>query len=95
MNTLTATPRSLRTYRAVFAIVALSILGVPLVAMQFSREVNWQAGDFLVFAAMLLALGAMIELAIRYARSRWMRSAVISLSLAGFVFVWAMLATAG
>ena len=86
---------SLRTYRAVFALAALSILAVPLIAMQFTSEVNWQAGDFMVFAAMLVALGAAIELAIRFARSHLLRAAVIALSLIGFVFVWAMLATGG
>ncbi len=92
-NTIAQT--SLRTYRAVFAIAALAILAVPLIAMQFTTEVDWKAGDFLVFAAMLLALGGAIELAIRFAKSHLLRAAVIALSLIVFVFVWAMLATSG
>ena len=84
---------SLHTYRTIFAIASLAILAVPLVAMQLTTEVEWQAGDFLVFAAMLLALGAAIELAIRFIRSHWFRAAVIALALISFVFVWAMLAT--
>lgn len=87
--------KSLHTYRTVFAIAALAILAVPLIAMQLTSEVDWQASDFLVFAAMLLALGIAIELAIRFARSHWLRAAVIALALISFVFVWAMLATGG
>ena len=94
MTATTLSPTSLRTYRAAFAVVALAILCVPLIAMQFTAEVNWKAGDFLVFAAMLLALGGAIELAIRFARNRWMRAIAVALSLTGFLFVWAMLATA-
>ena len=87
------TSASVRTYRATFALAAIAILSVPLIAMQFTPEVNWQAGDFLIFAAMLLALGAAIELAIRFARSHFTRAAAIGLSVMAFVFVWAMLAT--
>ena len=33
----------------------VSILLVPMVAMQFTREVNWSLGDFLVAGALLLS----------------------------------------
>ena len=81
------------SFRKVYAAVALAILAVPLIAMQFSDEVNWTVGDFALFAAMLLALGAIIELAIRFVKGRWARAIAIALALAGFVFVWGMLAT--
>lgn len=90
-----ATPQMLRRYRIGFAIIALAGLAVPLVAMQFSRdEVDWAFGDFLVFGALLAGLGVAIELALRFAPSRTLRAAVIGVALAGFVFVWAMLAVA-
>ncbi|WP_407874365.1 hypothetical protein [Qipengyuania nanhaisediminis] len=80
-------------YRKVFALAALAILAVPLVAMQFTAEVRWTAFDFLVFVTMLAALGGAIELAIRFAHSHLLRAAFIGLSLMAFLFVWAMLAT--
>ena len=39
--------------------LAAALWLAPLVAMQFTREVNWTASDFVVFGVMLLlALGA-------------------------------------
>ena len=90
-NALSTSP-NLRTYRIVFAALSCALLALPLVAMQFTREVNWQAGDFAVAALLLLVLGSMIELALRFVTGRTLRAAVIALSFAGFFFVWAMLA---
>lgn len=84
---------ALRKFRRRFALIAVILLIIPLVAMQFSTgEVDWGAGDFIVFAALLAGLGVVIELAIRLAPTRTLRAAAIGLSLAGFAFVWAMLA---
>ena len=80
-------------FRKFFAVFALGLLAIPLVAMQFTDEVDWQIGDFALFAALLFALGAVIELAIRFVRVRWARAIAIGLALAGFLFVWGMLAT--
>jgi hypothetical protein len=69
-----------------------AILMVPLVAMQFTREVNWKAGDFVVAAVLLAGTGMLFEVAtakIRTRKARLMTSAVIAL---GFLFVWAELA---
>ncbi|MHA7818460.1 MAG: hypothetical protein ACX930_02310 [Erythrobacter sp.] len=83
---------SINRYRTVFAVLALALLAVPLIAMQMSDDVNWTAGDFLAAAVLLFGLGAAIELAIRFAPSRAVRAAAVALALAAFVFVWAMLA---
>jgi len=93
MNSTLSQSSGTRTFRVAFAIFALALLALPLVAMQFSTEVNWQVGDFAVFAAMLVALGAAIELAIRFAKGRWVRAIAIALAIVAFVFVWGMLAT--
>ncbi len=61
----------------------------PLVAMQFTDEVQWTGLDFAVFGAMLLlALGAQ-ALGLRTARDRASRVAVGIAVLAGFLLVWA------
>ena len=88
-----ANPSDLFRYRKIFAAVAVAILLIPLVAMQFTAEVTWKAGDFLVFGGMLLILSALIECAIRFAPNRWIRAVAVGLALAGFLFVWALLAT--
>ncbi|AWW74886.1 hypothetical protein CD351_10665 [Erythrobacter sp. KY5] len=61
--------------------------------MQLTGEVSWQIGDFVVAALMLLTLGAVIEFVARYVSGRALRATAIALTLAGFVFAWAMLAT--
>jgi len=43
----------------VFAVAG--ILLVPLVAMQFTREIHWTAADFAVAAVLLLAAGLSFE----------------------------------
>jgi hypothetical protein len=69
-----------------------AILLVPLVAMQFTGEVNWTAGDFVVAAVLLAGTGMLFELAkakLRTGKSRLIASAVIGIC---FLFVWAELA---
>ena len=84
----------IRTFRIGFALVALAMLALPFIAMQFStNDVDWAPGDFLVAAAMLFALGAGIEVIVRLVSHRWLRATLIALGLASFLFVWAMLAT--
>ena len=43
---------------------ALLLLILPFVAMQFTREVNWTAGDFIFAALMFGTAGCTIELAV-------------------------------
>ena len=69
-----------------------AILLVPLVAMQFTSEVNWTGGDFIVAGVLLAGTGMLVELAtsrLRTRKTRMMAGAVIVL---GFLFVWAELA---
>ena len=69
--------------------VAGLVLLVPLVAMQFTREVNWTVGDFL-FAAMLLGLvGLTLDLTVRTSRNPSYRGGVGAALAASFLIVWA------
>jgi hypothetical protein len=43
------------------------VLSLPLVAMQFTDEVVWTLGDFIVVGVLLTAIGIAIELAVRKA----------------------------
>ena len=71
---------------------ALLVFLAPLIAMQFTDEVTWGAGDFLVFGAMLIVAGLGIELTVRMTPGtgkRILRGAGI---LAVFIVVWVVLA---
>ena len=80
------------TVRRVVWGLAAALWLAPLVAMQFTREVNWTASDFVVFGVMLLlALGA-YEVGTRLSPSRWYRAAVGVAVVGGFLLVWSNLA---
>ncbi|KHS43359.1 hypothetical protein [Novosphingobium subterraneum] len=66
----------------------LALLLLPALAMQLTPEVNWTAGDF-VFAALLLGfIGAVCELAARYAQAGTQRVGYILAGVAAFLTVW-------
>lgn len=69
-----------------------ALLAIPAIAMQFSAEVNWGPGDFLVAAVLLGFLGMAVEGAMRMHGSAFMRAAVIGLAVLAFLAIWAELA---
>lgn len=71
---------------------ALALLLTPLVAMQFTREVNWTGSDFAVFAILLAVACGGYELATRMNGDRRYRAAAALAVLNGFLLVWANLA---
>ena len=71
---------------------AAALILLPLVAMQFTQEVNWGAGDFGFAIAMVLAVGLTFELAVRVSRSGAYRAAVGIALAASFLLVWINLA---
>ncbi len=71
--------------------VALLLL-IPLIAMQFTNEVNWTLFDFVVAGALLLGTGLMCELAIRKINKIKYRIAIcVALSVV-LILIWAELA---
>lgn len=71
--------------------LAACLLLTPLVAMQFTREVAWGPGDFVVAAGVLGGVGVGLELAARLRRPLH-RIAVGLGVLALALLVWAELA---
>lgn len=65
---------------------------VPLLAMQFTAEVAWSAGDFIVAGALLFAAGMAYVVAARRARNGRQRLAIALLVLAVLAVTWAELA---
>lgn len=68
---------------------AVALILTPLIAMQFTREVNWTVSDF-VFAAIIFGIvGGLLELAVSVTRNRYARAGAFFAVLAGFVVIWA------
>ena len=66
-----------------------SLFLLPLVAMQFTSEVNWDGFDFLVWGAMLLAACGTYELFSRISPNRAYRLGVGAAIVTGFLVFWA------
>jgi hypothetical protein len=73
-------------------IIAALLLLMPMVAMQFTDEMNWDETDFLVFGAMLLGACGAYELATRMTGNTAYRAAVGVAVVAAFILVWMNLA---
>lgn len=68
------------------AVIAL-ILAIPLVAMQFSRDVNWSPFDFAFAGGLMLAVAIVYEIAARIG-SAYYRGGVAAALAAAFLLVW-------
>lgn len=71
---------------------AAFLLLLPLMAMQFTTEVNWDETDFIVMAAMLAIACGTVELAMRASGDAAYRLGAIVAVGAGFLLVWINLA---
>lgn len=67
---------------------AMALLLTPLIAMQFTPEVNWSAGDFIFAAMMFGTVGLLIELAVRVSENGWYRAGVALAVLSALIVVW-------
>jgi len=83
---------SARIRRIAHWLIAAVMFAAPWLAMQFTTEVNWTAGDFFIFAAMLATASVAFEFTIQASSSRRVRTTVgIFLSIA-FFMLWLDLA---
>ena len=64
--------------------VAAVILLIPLIAMQFTEEVQWTLSDFVLMGTMIFVTGLLIELAMqKMGKYRFVATAGIL-----FLFLW-------
>ena len=71
--------------------VALLLL-IPLIAMQFTNEVNWDVFDFIAAGVLLLGTGLLCELVIRKVKKRRHRIVFCLAILLALLLFWAELA---
>lgn len=75
----------------VIGIVALILL-IPLVAMQFTKEVNWDLTDFITMGLLLFITGMGIEIVTRKIKSAKVKIALTLTILFVLFLIWAELA---
>lgn len=73
-------------------LVVVIILLIPLIAMQFTDEVNWAVSDFVVAGSLLLGVGLACELVIRKVRNSNQRAAILVAIVLVLILVWVELA---
>lgn len=68
------------------------LLCIPLIAMQFTAEVNWTLSDFVVAGILLLGTGLLCEFVIRKVTKTGHRIGIIAVILLVLFLIWAELA---
>ena len=68
------------------------ILSIPLIAMQFTKEVDWDGRDFAIMGFLLLTTGLSIELVLRKVEKPINRLVICGAILFTFFLIWAELA---
>lgn len=80
-----------KRFIAIVASVMILLL-IPLIAMQFSSDVNWKLNDFLVAGLLLLGTGLIIELVLRKVKKRENRIFLSIAVVTILVLIWIELA---
>lgn len=68
------------------------LLLIPLIAMQFTNEVDWSALDFIIMGFLMLGTGLLCELILRKVKNVRTRIIICGIIIIGFLLVWAELA---
>ena len=68
------------------------LLLIPLIAMQFTNEVNWNRSDFVVAGVLLLGTGLICELVMRKVKKINHRIILCAVILAALLLIWIELA---
>ena len=80
--------RKAQTFYATAAILLL----IPIIAMQFTDEVNWNLFDFIIAGILLFSIGFACELVLKKVKNIFHRLLLFIMLLAVFFIVWAELA---
>jgi len=68
------------------------LLLVPLIAMQFTKDVDWKLFDFVIMGTLLFGTGLICEFVLRKVKKTQYRIAICGAVLVVFLLVWAELA---
>lgn len=67
------------------------ILSLPLIAMQFTSEVDWDSTDFIIMGILLFGMGSLFVLVARVTKRKYRAFVAIGFVLA-VLYIWAELA---
>lgn len=75
----------------ILSLVVILLL-IPLIAMQFTNEVDWDIFDFTIMGFLLFGTGLLCELVMRKVKSIKIRLIICGVILLALFLVWAELA---
>lgn len=79
--------------RLVFIFCSIvTLLLIPLIAMQFTTEVNWEPNDFVIAGTLLFGTATMVELILRKTISKRLKLVLIIITIALLALIWMELA---
>lgn len=70
----------------------IALLCIPLVAMQFTHEVNWTVSDFIVMGILLSVNALVFEFILRIVKKTKHRIILCGAALLSFLLIWTELA---
>jgi hypothetical protein len=73
-------------------LTAAALLAFPLVAMQFTSEVDWTLSDFVIAGVLLFGTGTLLEVMLRKVKKWEHRVILAGILLLGLFLIWAELA---
>ena len=73
-------------------VTAILFLTIPLVAMQWTDEVQWDIYDFIVAGIGLFILAVIVELTLRIIKKKSYRLIILAFIILGFLMLWAEMA---
>ena len=73
-------------------LILLFLLLIPLIAMQFTDEVNWTTTDFIIAGGLLFGAGLISEIVLRNIKKRNYKVGLLSAILIIVFLIWVELA---
>jgi hypothetical protein len=83
---------SLKKKFTLLAVGIVLILFIPLAAMQFTSEVNWDLPDFIVAGILLFGIGGLILFISKYVKTKTYKIALLLAVIIAFFLLWAEMA---
>jgi len=76
----------------IILLITIILLLIPLIAMQFTNEVNWTLFDFIIAGFLIFGIGLIFELTLRKIKNVKYRIVMFAVILLTFLLLWAELA---
>ena len=71
-----------------YILILFAIVSVPLIAMQFTDEVNWTLFDFFMASFLLITILTLIEITLQNFKNKTFKITTIFVIIVMFLLIW-------